>query len=92
MKTDYVNNGIVITRTLFSIHIQIDLGTCYLKSENQFNSYKLAVKIYVLDTKFQRRPENNSDHYVVKTLLRLRLSTKKNKLNPRPHGCGAPQN
>lgn len=45
MKTDYVNNGIVITRTLFFIHIQIDLGTCYLKSENQFNSYKLAVKI-----------------------------------------------
>lgn len=45
METDYVNNGIVITRSLFSIHIQIDLGTCYLKSENQFNSYKLAVKI-----------------------------------------------
>lgn len=45
METDYVNNGIVITKSLFSIHIQIDFGTCYLKSENQFNSYKLAVKI-----------------------------------------------
>lgn len=45
METDYVNNRIVITRTLFSIHVQIDLGTCYLKSENQFNPFKLAVKI-----------------------------------------------
>lgn len=45
METDYVNNRIVITGTLFSIHVQIDLGTCYLKSENQFNPFKLAVKI-----------------------------------------------
>lgn len=45
METDYVNNRIVITRTLFSIHVQIDLGTCYLKSENKVNPFKLAVKI-----------------------------------------------
>lgn len=37
MEKDCVNNGIVITRTLFP-HWDIDMGTCYLKSENQFDS------------------------------------------------------
>ena len=78
-----VENGLVITETLFQ-HKDIHKATCVSANgnvKNQIDHLLISTrfKSAVLDTRVQRRADVNSDHHLVTTKIRLRLSRYVNK-------------
>nr|KAG5687784.1 hypothetical protein BaRGS_025678 [Batillaria attramentaria] len=80
-------NGLVITGTLFP-HKDIHKATWVSadgRVRNQIDHLLSGQwRSSVLDTKVQRGADANSDHYLVRTRIKLRLSTHKNKNKVKP--------
>ena len=82
-------NGLVITGTLFP-HKDIHKATWISadgRTRNQIDHFLISGqwRTSVLDTRAQRGADVNSDHYLVRTRIKLRLNThkKKNRVKPR---------
>ena len=89
-----VENGLVITETLFQ-HKEIHKATWVSangKVKNQIDHLLISTRLKseVLDTRVQRRADVNSDHYLVRTKIRLRLSRYVNKKKFRRPGSMRP--
>ena len=83
------SNGLVITGTLFP-HKDIHKATWTSadgRTRNQIDHLMISGKwrSSVLDTRVQRGADASSDHYMVKTKIKIRLSThqKNNKVKPK---------
>ena len=83
-----MENGLVITGTLFQ-HKDIHKTTWFSANgrvKNQMDHRLISghLKSAFLDTRVQRGADVNSDHYLVRTKIRLKLSKYVNMKSSRP--------